>query len=141
MAGEASRVGCDADRWRGAAVASIAPAPFDLAHGAGAVEPYFAGLDHTVRFMSGAIAVTDHALVRWLERSGAMDVAAMRSWLEASLERAAEAANRITTGQYLILADGMVFVCRDGVVVTVLEEDGRHSHARRLADRDGQDVN
>lgn len=76
-----------------------------------------------------AIGVTDHALVRWLERTGAMDVETMRAMLAASLERAARAAAVLDQSKYLILADGMVFVVQDATVITVLPEDGRHHHA------------
>jgi hypothetical protein len=76
--------------------------------------------------------VTDHALVRWLARSGAMDVEPLRAMLAASLERAAAAAGRLDAGDYLILADGLTFVVKDGVVVTVLEDDGRHAQGRAM---------
>ena len=78
------------------------------------------------------IGVTDHALVRWLERTGAMDVESIRSMLEASLERAAKAVAGLDQSVYLILADGMVFVVREGMVTTVLDDDGRHQHAHAL---------
>lgn len=75
-----------------------------------------------------SLGVTDYALVRWLERSGAMDVEAMREMLAASLERAAQAAEVLGQSRYLILADGLVFVIRHGAVVTVLTDDHRHAH-------------
>ena len=73
--------------------------------------------------------MTDHALVRWLERTGAMDTEAMRALLAASLERAAKAAAVLDQAKYLILADGMVFVVQDAKVITVMPDDGRHHHA------------
>lgn len=78
-----------------------------------------------------AIEVSNHALLRWLERTGAMDIEQMRAWLAASLDRAASAAARIEATRYLIVADGMVYVVEDGTVITVLDDDGRH-HARIL---------
>lgn len=78
--------------------------------------------------MAGKLGVTDHALCRWLERTGAMDVEAMRAMLAESLERAATAAARLDAAKYLILADGMVFVIQDGVVITTLADEGRHAH-------------
>lgn len=81
------------------------------------------------------LGITDHALVRWLERSGAMDTEAMRDMLAASLDRAAEAAAALESSKFLILADGLVFVVQQGKVITVLEDD--HRHSRILAsDRD-----
>jgi len=72
------------------------------------------------------IRVTDHALVRWLERTGAMDLEPLREQIQASLERAASAAEQLEASRYLILADGLVYVVQDDTVVTVLDDDGRH---------------
>jgi len=80
-------------------------------------------------------SVTDHALVRWLERTGAMDVGQMRRLLSSSLARAADAAAQVGGGNYLVLADGMVFVIKDDTLITVLEDDGRHAHVYRHKDR------
>lgn len=80
------------------------------------------------------LGITDHALCRWLERTGAMDVESMRGLLAASLERAATAAACLDQERFLILADGMVFVVQFGAVVTVLDDDGRHSHIHRRMD-------
>lgn len=81
------------------------------------------------------IRITDHALVRWLERSGALDVEAIRTSLAASLARAMAAADAIGADEYLILADGLVYVVRESTLRTVLVEDGRHTHVRVLASR------
>lgn len=79
------------------------------------------------------VHVTDHALVRWLARTGAMDVEAMRAMLAASLTRAAAAAYTLDARAYLIAADGLIYLIRDGRLITVLEDDGLHTHARVLA--------
>ena len=84
------------------------------------------------------IRITDHALVRWLERSGAIDIEALRTMLAGSLDRATRAADAIGGGQFLILADGLVYVVREGALRTVLVEDGRHGHVRMLVQRDGE---
>lgn len=88
--------------------------------------------------MSGEtkIAVSDHALVRWLDRTGLIDLQPIRTAIAASIGRAADAAASIEADEYLILADGLVYVVRNRVLVTVLEEDGRHSHVRMLAAKD-----
>jgi len=75
------------------------------------------------------VGVTDHALVRWLQRSGAMDMEALRAMLAASLARATEAAEGLGGGHYLVLADGLVFVIDDGRCITVHDDDGRHAAA------------
>ena len=83
-----------------------------------------------------SLGVTDHGLVRWLERSGAMDMEAMRDMLAASLERAAQAAEVLGISKFLILADGLVFVIDEGTCVTVFEDRGRGArHSKRKRQR------
>lgn len=85
--------------------------------------------------MTGKIGISDHALVRWLQRSGAMDMEAMKAMLAASLERAVDAAasmggaagSHAPPRRYLILADGLVFIMEGSVLVTVHDDDGRHA--------------
>jgi hypothetical protein len=81
------------------------------------------------------LGITDHALVRWLERTRAMPIEMLREVLAQSLERALHAAEAIGQGEFLILADGMVFVVRDGAVITVLDEDKRHAHIHNALKR------
>ena len=76
------------------------------------------------------LGITDHALVRWLSRSGAMDMESLRSALSAALDRAASAAETLNAGEFVILADGLVFVVRDGAVITVMEDKGPAARAR-----------
>jgi len=84
----------------------------------------------------GRLEVSDHALVRWMQRTGLIDLDPVRNALRQSLERVAGAAIELGSTEFLILADGMVFVVRDGVVTTAMPEDGRHQHARLLARRE-----
>jgi hypothetical protein len=65
--------------------------------------------------------ISDHALVRFLERAGALDVEGLRARLAASLGRACAAADTIDARDYLIQADGLLYVVRDGTVTTVLD--------------------
>lgn len=65
------------------------------------------------------IHISDHALVRFLERSGALDVEAVRRALAASLERANRAAQRVGIDDYEIVADGLRYVVRQGILTTV----------------------
>ena len=81
------------------------------------------------------VRLTDHALVRWLERSGALDVEHIRAAIEASLDRATKAAVAIGAQRYLIVADGLVYIVRGEKVVTVLEDTTAYQLARQL-DRD-----
>lgn len=82
------------------------------------------------------VEITDHALVRWIERTGLVDVGPLRQALAASLHRAAEAAD-LAAGKYLILADGLVYVMDGGVLITVLNDDGRNSRIAPMRDRPG----
>lgn len=79
--------------------------------------------------------VSDHALVNWLKRSGAMDVERMRDMLANSLERACTAGAALGSSRFLVLADGLVYVVQDDVVVTVVDDDGRHAAVLGRRDR------
>lgn len=67
-----------------------------------------------------ALRVSDHALVRFLDRAGVTGVEAVRVSLAASLERAALTADALDRTEYTVRADGLTYVVRNGVVVTVL---------------------
>ena len=64
--------------------------------------------------------VSDHALVRFLDNAGGLDVEALRTRLETSLARAAATADQIGARDYVIHADGLSYHVRDGTVVTVM---------------------
>jgi len=76
--------------------------------------------------------ISDHALVRFLERAGGLDIEALRASLADSLARAHDAANDIGGGDYLISADGLAYVVRSGTVTTVLPEGSPGAQARAL---------
>lgn len=78
------------------------------------------------------LTISNHALFRWLERSGVVDIEALRTALAAALDRAAAASAAIGAEEFLILANGLVYVIKDNVVVTVVPDDGRHNHARKF---------
>ena len=77
------------------------------------------------------IRVTDHALIRFLERSGAMQFDTLRAAIAASLERAAAAAELLGSTDCVIVADGLKYVIEDGILVTVLDQDMRVRRRRR----------
>ena len=83
-----------------------------------------------------AIRISDHALVRWLERTGMAEIEPLKNMLAHSLERAAAAANQLECQRYLILADGLVYVVRNAVLVTVLPDE-QHTHIRALQHSEG----
>jgi hypothetical protein len=75
--------------------------------------------------MRPPLRVSDHALVRFLARAGGYEVEAVRAALAASLARAARAAGTIGSGDYVIRADGLSYIVRDGVLVTVARDRSR----------------
>ena len=85
-----------------------------------------------------SVKITDHALLRFLDRAGGVPVEELRRNLEISLAKAASAARSIGAKDYLITSDGHTFVVRhnDGqdVAVTLIER-GSPAHAARLLDR------
>lgn len=66
------------------------------------------------------IHVTDHALVRFLERSGALDVEQLRGMISGSLERGRKVAERAGIADYTITVDGLRYVVVNGNLITVL---------------------
>ena len=74
------------------------------------------------------VHVSNHALFRWLERSGVIEVEALRASLSMALDRAYQAGAAMHQGEFLILAGGMVYVIRDGTVVTCSEDNGSHAN-------------
>lgn len=79
--------------------------------------------------------VSDHALLRFLERGAGLDVEALRLRLEDSLARAHQAARSLGTEEYLIKADGLVYVVRGDVVTTIMEQKSPVAHAASLVQR------
>ena len=71
--------------------------------------------------MKRPIRVTDHALVRFLERAGGLDVEPIRQMLSQSLDRAAEAAEQLGETKVTVIGGGLRYVVCNGVLVTVTE--------------------
>ncbi len=69
--------------------------------------------------------VTDHALLRFLERVHGLPLERMRAELSAKAERASAAAQSIGGGQYTVIVDGVKFRCCNDHVVTVVTGDER----------------
>ena len=82
------------------------------------------------------VEVSNHALFRWLERTGVVDVEALRAALSSALDRAVAASAAMGAEEFLILSNGLVYVVRQGVVVTVTHQDGRYKHVRPQQGRD-----
>ncbi|MEE8612254.1 MAG: hypothetical protein V3V60_15860 [Sphingomonas aquatilis] len=78
--------------------------------------------------------VSDHALIRFLQRAG-MNVEAVRADLAASLATAHGAAQAMGGGDHLILADELMYVVRNAIVVTVLPAGNVHQRAQALCRR------
>ncbi|MBY6244086.1 hypothetical protein [Methylosinus sp. Sm6] len=71
------------------------------------------------------IGVSDHALVRFLERAGGFDVEALHASMEASLARAAAVAGALEQSRYTIKCDGLIYVVEHGVVITIVGDHVR----------------
>lgn len=67
------------------------------------------------------VRVCDHALLRFIERVGGLDVEGMRRHLAESLDRAVVAADAIGCRDLIVVADGNKYVVVKGCVVTVLD--------------------
>ena len=72
-------------------------------------------------------------MFRWLGRAGVVDVAQLRAGLSAALDRAYQAGASLAAQDFLILSGGLVYIVRDGVLVTVIDDDGRGNQASSLA--------
>lgn len=66
--------------------------------------------------------VSDHAMLRVLERTCGVPVEALREAIAESIGRAAGAAEAIGGGVYLVVQDHHAFVVRHGTVTTVLAD-------------------
>lgn len=82
-----------------------------------------------------SLGISDHALLRFLERAGGLDIEELRARLGNSLERAHEAARSVSDSDYLIRADGLLYVVREETVTTVIEHKDPISAAAILAQR------
>lgn len=84
-----------------------------------------------------APSVTDHALLRFLERGGGLDVEGVRRAIADGLARAHGAARAIGADNFLIKADGLVFVLRGDRLVTVIEDRTPAADFFSLGQRNG----
>lgn len=85
--------------------------------------------------MMSALSISDHALLRFLERAGGLDIEELRARLQNSLARAHTAARSVSGADYLIKADGMIYVVRGTTVTTVLDEKEPIGRAATLEQR------
>lgn len=79
------------------------------------------------------IGVSDHALLRFLERAGGLDIEDLRGRLTNSLLRAHAAARTLGGADYLIRSDGLLYVVRGETVTTVLDDKDPRGRAASLA--------
>lgn len=68
--------------------------------------------------MKQKIKISDGALVRFLERTNAVDVDAIRAQMAAPLEAACTAAGTINVGSFAIKNQGWFFQFRSGHIMT-----------------------
>lgn len=66
------------------------------------------------------VAVSDHAVVRWLERVEGRDVEALRADISRRLTRCRDAAASLgLDGEYTVVSAGIRIKIKNGVVVTL----------------------
>lgn len=81
--------------------------------------------------MSGGPIISDHAMLRFLERAGGLDIETIRLQLSRSLTRAKEAATNIGGGDYTIKAGGLIYIVVNNRVVTTYSDTGAPVLPRR----------
>ena len=75
--------------------------------------------------------VSDHALLRFLERAGGLDVEGVRRAIADGLGRAHAAGRSIGAENFQIKADGFVWIMHGDKLVTVHEDGAPKAHRRR----------
>lgn len=68
------------------------------------------------------LQVSDHALLRMLERAGGVDVEAVRIAIAGSVAKAAAVAEQLGQHEYTIVADGYHYIVSNGTVVTIYQD-------------------
>jgi hypothetical protein len=81
------------------------------------------------------LAVSDHALLRFLERAAGMNIDELRGKLNDSLARAHTAARSLSDCDYLIKADGLIYVVRGDTVTTIVGDKAPVGRASTLEQR------
>lgn len=72
-----------------------------------------------------SLHVTDHAVLRFLERVHGLELEKLRAELRAKAERGMTAAQSIGGGHYTLVVDGVKFRCCNDRIVTVVTGDER----------------
>lgn len=75
--------------------------------------------------------VSDHAVLRYLERTGCVDIEAIRRRIAGMVSRGLVAGATIGAGEFVIVVPGARFVVVDGRVVTTLDPTMRPKKRRR----------
>lgn len=87
------------------------------------------------------LKVSDHAAMRWLERGVGFDIEMLKRSVSDALDGAFQAGQKLGVANFLILSGGDVYVVRNGVLVTVVPNDGNRHHLldpRHLEPKEGQ---
>jgi hypothetical protein len=73
--------------------------------------------------MSARLRISDHAVVRFLQRAGGLDIDALRAAMADGLDRAVGMAEELRAERYTIVVGGLRYVVERGTLVTVLDGD------------------
>lgn len=79
-----------------------------------------------------AVAISDHALLRWIERNKIIDIPQLRNELAASLSEACGAADRISVSEFAVRRNNWKYVVRDHTLVTVFPMKDRDARRRKV---------
>ena len=78
--------------------------------------------------MTRPLVITDHAVLRYLERTGLVDIEAVRQKIATMVARGLVAGASLGPGEFHVVVGGSRFVIEDGRVVTTLTPQ---MHTRR----------
>lgn len=71
--------------------------------------------------MNPLLAVSDHAVLRWIERVHGIDIELIRQRIRSDLAKATVVSGKIGAPKYVVRLGPNRFVVKDGTVVTVLD--------------------
>lgn len=71
--------------------------------------------------MTGPLQVSDHAVVRWIERVYGVDIDRLRARILSDIRKGAAAAEHLRAESFTVRVDGNKYVVKRGVIVTILD--------------------
>lgn len=75
--------------------------------------------------MTAPLAVSDHAVLRWIERVHGIDIALIRDRIREDLAKATVASGKVGAPRYVVRIGSHRYVVKDGTVVTIIAPEAR----------------